>query len=188
MLLSSKLVFDTKNTGKDSIQISLDYIPAPLFEVTKLPGNCTIWQNHLVAWVDTLTETEATATLLSLYEWGNMPSANHTTYPDMAQQTANDYLEGDLSNWSIPTSDQAKRLKVLYATDMPQYRNLNELLRSLVGDVMVEKNGNDNARYLCDEDKKTFSLVPGTSISAGGTKAQYYHLRTMKVIRLAIKD
>ena len=39
--------------------------------------------------------------------------------------------------------------------------------------------GSENARYLCDEGRKTFSFVPSSTIAKAGTKAATYRLRLL---------
>lgn len=183
----------------DTIHINLDDPTNPpsasedtlltpdVIRIDALPSACSLWRDHLVAFIDSLSPNVTELTLLSLYDWGNLPSANHTTRLDEAINIASNYTELDLSNWRIPTTDQAKRLRDTYGSNLPAFEQLNALLRSIEASELQLQTGNDNARYLCDDGLKSFSFVSGTSISSAGTKATNYRLRLRHTLRVTTK-
>lgn len=187
---------DPAPSTADTIHINLDDPTNPpaasedslltpdVIHIDALPVACSLWRDHLVAFIDSLSPNVSELTLLSLYDWGNLPSANHTTRPDEVLQLAANYTELELSDWRIPTSAQAKRLRDTYGSNLPAHDSLNALLRSIEASEIQLQTGNVNARYLCDEGLKSFSFVSGTSISSAGTKVTNYRLRLLRTIRV----
>lgn len=177
---------DDPNTPPTSSEDSL--LTPDVIRIDALPSACSLWRDHLVAFIDSLSPNVTELTLLSLYDWGNLPSANHTTRPDEALQLTVNYTELDLSDWYIPTTAQAKRLRDTYGSNLPAHDSLNALLRSIEASEIQLQTGNDNARYLCDDGLKSFSFVSSTTISSAGTKATNYRLRLLRTIRVTTKQ
>ncbi len=178
---------DDPNTPPTASEDSL--LTPDVIRIDSLPSPCSLWRDHLVAFIDSLSPNVSELTLLSLYDWGDLPSANHTSRPDEALSIVSNYTELELnSGWRIPTTDQAKRLRDTYGSNLPAHDSINALLRSIEASEIVLKIGNDNARYLCDEGLRSFSFVSGTSISAAGTKATNYRLRLIRTLRVTTKQ
>lgn len=152
--------------------------------VDVLPTPCSIWQNHIVALVTSVSKrasassSEAIVTLISLYDWAELPSALNVDNPTLAPSIAQGYQEYDLNDWRIPTADEAKALKTAYS----QFADCPDLWDE-VGALPFDA----SARYLCAEGQKSFSFAPGTTISAAGTKATTYRLRLVKTLRFKQK-
>lgn len=186
------------STG-DTIHINLDDTNNPpassedslltpdVIRIDALPSACSLWRDHLVAFIDSLSPNVTELTLLSLYDWSNVASANHVDRSQEAAIMAQGYTELDLSDWRIPSTDQAKRLRDTYGSNLPAFEQLNALLRSIEASEIQLQTGNDNARYLCDDGLKSFSFVSGTTISSAGTKATNYRLRLLRTLRVTTK-
>lgn len=70
----------------------------------------------------------------------------------------------------------------------PSFESLNALLFTLEASELHLTDGATSVRYLCEDATRTFSFVPGTTISAAGTKATSYRLRLVKSLRLKLKQ
>lgn len=171
-----------------------DTLPSEVIIVSALPAPCSIWQNHIVALVTPVPEasasgsSEALITLISLYDWGDLPSALNEANPTFVCTIAQGYQEYDLSDWRIPTAAEAKALKAAYSAPVPEasasgLSGILNLLMQAEGLPLIL-----DARYLCEEGAKSFSFAPGTTISAAGTKATNYRLRLVKILRLKQKQ
>lgn len=167
-----------------------DTLPSGTIMVSAIPSPCSIWQNHIVALVTPVPEasasgsSEALVTLISLYDWGNLPSALNETNPSLATSIAQGYQEYDLSDWRIPTSAEVKALKAAYSAPVPEASasGLSDILT-----LLMQAEGLPlilDARYLCEEGTKSFSFAPGSTISTAGTKTTTYRLRLVKRLRL----
>lgn len=177
--------------------------PSETISVPALPTPCSIWQNHIVALVAPVSEAsasdcpEALITLISLYDWANLPSALNADNPTLATSIAQGYQEYDLTHWRIPTAAEAKALRAAYPAPAPGglpsapvpeesssgITGINALLMQAEGLLLIP-----DARYLCEEGTKSFSFAPGTTISAAGTKSTNYRLRLVKTLRLKQKQ
>lgn len=169
--------------------------PSETILVSALPAPCSIWQNHIVALVAPVSgasasdSPEAFITLISLYDWANLPSALNADNPTLATSIAQGYQEYDLTHWRIPTAAEAKALKATYpAATVPEESSsgitgINALLLQAEGIPLIP-----DARYLCEGATRSFSLAPGTTISTAGTKATNYRLRLVKTLRLKQKQ
>lgn len=144
--------------------------------------------SHIVVFKDdTSSETETYITLLSLNEWSGVCSANYDGGA-MAKGIADAYREGTVGGWRIPTEAEAKKLKEMFLSTKPNLSDalnaFNEKIKTAGGmplhvwDVM---NSYSPWRYLCEEGKKTFSMMNGTIISAGAKSTSTpYHLRLLR--------
>lgn len=116
---SEATVPEVSPSGEDS-PTSSDHTPPPseVITVATLPTPCSIWRDHVVALVtpieDTSRNSEALVTLISLYDWADLPSALNESSPTLATTIAQGYQEYDLANWRIPTMAEAKALKAAY--------------------------------------------------------------------------
>ena len=81
--------------------------------------------------------------------------------------------------WHIPSVEEAKRLRALYPGDSESFAILCSLLEAASLQPLLLYQGSENARYLCDEGRKTFSFVPSSTIAKAGTKAATYRLRLL---------
>lgn len=145
----------------DSIEISLNnYTPT----YPARPHNGDSYNEHFVAFSDSIAPDSARLTYLSHTEWTNLPSSNHATEGATALAIARNYRENEACVWYIPTTAEARRLRTTYGWFF-----------------------NQEARYLCDEGARSFSFAPGTNISTAGTKAKHYHLLLLCVVEIKVE-
>lgn len=166
-------VTDGFNTG------AADGGNATTYHVSKMPAQGSLWNGHIVAYVD-----GNDAILLSVKDWGQMTSALYEQDPTVAADIAKAYAEGDVTAWSIPTTDEARLLKSVWNTStVPE---LNAVIASADGDAIELYEGTGNARYLCDAASHTFSFVTGSSVMAAGKTVKTYRLRLVKRVRYIV--
>lgn len=197
---SEATVPEVSPSGEDSPTPS-DHIPPPseAIIVATLPTPGSIWRDHVVALTTPIDKTntpEALVTLISLYDWPEVPSALNESSPTVAATIAKGYQEYDFTNWRIPSAAEAKALKAAYTLphssspvlEGSAFESLNALLRTLEASELHLTEGATNARYLCEDATRTFSFAPNTTISTAGTKATNYRLRLVKNLRLKQKQ
>lgn len=121
--------------------------------------------------------------LVSLYEWDLY--ANNTTE---IERTTNNYREGDLTGWRIPTKIEAEKMRERYKCSSTmldfsdELNNLNEKIKSHGGKILrpwEKKSSLPPYRYLCENAYYSFSLKSTSQISGAGAKT-LYHLRLVK--------
>lgn len=155
------------------------------YVVNSIPKVGTIWNNHFVATVLDATTSEAELILLSTTEWDGVTSATHAETPHMAANFAASYTEDGMTNWSIPTRDEAKLMRTAIGLD--KLESINAVLKANnIPQLNVgESDKGESIRYLCDD--ATFTYVwDGTSISKSGTK-RTYNLRLIKRVKVVTK-
>lgn len=149
-------------------------------EVASLPSMGGVWDGHVVAYIE-----GNDALLISTQEWANLTSALYEDDPLVAKNIKNAYVEGRLSGWTIPTTEQARLLKTQW--NSATYAELNSSLQA-VGGAPIMTNINDKAvRYLCNDARSTFSFASNSSIIAAGTKVDTYRLRLVKTVHFKVK-
>ena len=167
----------------DTIPIELDYsdslITPGMPMVARWPLQYEIFDSHFVIFIDSLSPRVAELTLLSLKDWSKIYSSLSEEHPTQATDTAARYIEFGLVGWSIPSETLARRMK----SDIDP-EAINAKLAAVYADEFHIKDGSSNARYLCEEATKTFSLAESTKITTAGAKTKY-HLRLVKTQRVA---
>ena len=147
---------------------------------TPYPYAGTIWNGHVVALCDSKDEHHVELTLFSIGEWTNVASAKSEENPTQAKSIADSYVEGDITEWTIPTKDQAKAIKALY--DAGSNPSLSSLLEQVNGGyVGYWETTGDNTRYLCEDATYTYNFKQFNSVSSAG-KNTLYRLRLVKTI------
>lgn len=140
-----------------------------------------LWQNHIVAHVSELNETQWIVYLLSRDEKTEVPSAlSEDDDPETALRYAEGYVEDELSDWTIPTTAEAKMLQESLGGSV--LWSLNEALtqEGLPPFLDYEPNSStEKARYLCDAGEKSFSMAGTTAPAKAGVKKKY-RLRLVK--------
>ena len=136
---------------------------------------CYVWDGHVVAGESRSADGKVGRILLSLYEWCDMPSTNHTEDGTLVRVVAEGYQEMELNGWDVPSVEDAKYLRETYCEGSEAWNRLN---RMLMDNEAIAVGG--NVRYLCDEGRKSFSFTSGTSISNAGSKSRSYRLRLVK--------
>jgi hypothetical protein len=103
----------------------------------------------------------------------------------MAANFAASYTEDGMTNWSIPTRDEAKLMRTAIGLD--KLESINAVLKANnIPQLNVgESDKGESIRYLCDD--ATFTYVwDGTSISKIGAK-RTYNLRLTKRVKVVTK-
>lgn len=152
----------------------------------------SLWDGHIVVLADKVSADEGYIWLLSCNEWEDIVSANNESDPTEATEIAHRYQEGGnlsgrISQWTIPSRDEANLLRNRYAGTNAS--TLNDLLASVhCPEWSLTDGSGNNVRYLCNDAQHTFTLANSTSsITKAGTKATY-HLRLLKKLRIKIKE
>lgn len=143
---------------------------------------CSIYQGHLVVFVDTAAEDAILLTFISLSDWDKVHSANSSS-PSF-DTLINNYSEQDLAEWHIPTESEARRLKTCYNDSDSSLIRLNTLLRTLNSDTIALRKGSQYARYLCQEATKSFSFHTPSNVTNAGASTTY-HLRLLHTMMIS---
>lgn len=146
-----------------------------------------LWQNHIVAYVEDLNDTEWSVYLLSREEAEEMPSAwSENDDPTKALAYAAAYTEDNLSGWTIPSKEEAQMLQQSLGGE--NLIRLNTVLTQEGLPLFLDYEPGSNpekepekARYLCDNAEKSFSMAEKNSPTKGGPKKKY-RLRLIKEI------
>lgn len=165
-------------------------------EVVEVPSGLQpggLWDGHVIALVNPVSETESELTLLSLQEWEDVVSAKNASTPNQAKEIAEAYREDGLGGWTIPTKDQAKALKELYdGADVSagnKYDVINNTFSSLGKESVkyfYSYMTGDNSRYLCEDATYTYHFGKTVSVTQAGATVKY-RLRLVKTIRAKIQ-
>ena len=143
----------------------------------------TLWQNHIVASVTELNETQWSVYLLSREEKEEVPSAlSADDNPNAAMEYAASYVEDGISGWSVPTTAEAQMLQQCLGGET--LIGLNEILTQEGLSPFLDYepgSSTEKARYLCDAAKKSFSMAGNTAPSKAGEKKKY-RLRLVKEV------
>ena len=143
----------------------------------------TLWQNHIVASVTELNETQWSVYLLSREEKEEVPSAlSVDDNPNAAMEYAASYVEDGISGWSVPTTAEAQMLQQCLGGET--LIDLNETLTQEGLSPFLDYepgSSTEKARYLCDGAKKSFSMAGNTAPSKAGEKKKY-RLRLVKEV------
>lgn len=154
-------------------------------KVTSFPAPGSLWNGHLVAYLYSKSDADkplaesalaqaesAEVLLLSLDEWTKIGSAINKTNPNEASEIASNYSEGDVVNWSMPSSAEAKILKSLYSDE--SISTLNDVISVNGGKPVVPFDSKgENIRYLCDQGNSTFAWKSSSSITKAGATVTY---------------
>lgn len=158
----------------------------PEYEVSTIPFSNSVWNGHVVVKTAYTSNTEADLTLISLNEWSGLTSAYHATKPNDAANAAMNYSEAGLTDWHIPSKEEASYLKSIYSGD--QLSALSNMLESAGGvPVMDEDDSGTNIRYLCENATQTFVFKAGSSLSKAGATVSSYRLRLLKTVHVKEK-
>ena len=155
--------------------------------VAAIPEAGQIWNGHFVAAVVDATESNAELLLLSATEWTNVTSSLHAETPSMATDLISAYSEGELTDWSIPTQDEA--VKLIQSIGTSKLTAANATLKS--NNMSIISTGEDAAgnptRYLCDDAGYAFTWEQLSKASRCGT-SRTYNLRAVKRIKVVTND
>lgn len=151
-------------------------------EPSGAPEVGSLWQNHIVAYVSELNESQWSVYLLSREEKTEVPSGLSEKESDFAVNYAQNYVEDGISGWTIPTTAEVNMLLESFGGDALMDLNMMLTQEGLPPFLDYEPNSStEKARYLCDEGLKSFSLASNSKIwNVSGTKK--YRLRLVKEI------
>lgn len=155
-----------------------------VIRVDAFPDAGTLWQGHFVAAIET-ENAVADVTFLSLKEWHDVAAKNNKE--NEAMTMIDGYEEDGISDWAIPTSDEAKAMKK--ALDV-RLGTINETLTKLGGDTLaIGKDENkEDVRYLCEDGTKTFSWdLLKNNVTVAGTQRTYY-LRAIRKVTMRLAN
>lgn len=169
-------------------------------KVGSYPSAGTMWNGHLVAYVysddgtgklltnsaEIERQSSVNVLLLSLKEWENVSaSVEKSSKPDEAFDIANQYVEDDLTGWTIPTKFEATYLRSLYYyNDENTLADINSVLTNNAGTSIIAQDGKgENKRFLCEDATYTYAWKSGSSFTKAGYSVTY-SLRLVKTVRL----
>lgn len=156
----------------------------PTTTITGLPAPGSIWQGkHIVGLLENVTEQGADLLLISLQKWDGLPSANHEGASTFVTDIATQYVEQGVSNWTIPTKEEAKALAKAY--NGASLEKLNATIKQLGGTEIYDQIERGYEKYLCADARSTFSFKANTSIGTAGKTAYNYYLLLVKRVHVA---
>lgn len=164
------------------------------YPVDRIPAVYDSWNGHVVVGVldqngepmDDSNAASATLLLISKSDWGGLTSALYAAEPSVAQDIADAYVEDGLSDWRIPTEQEAILLHKaynVYATETSVQTLLESALSAAGADPIVLAEKGEKVRYLCEKAEKTYSYYVASILTAG-TKVKTYHLRLVRSVKV----
>lgn len=140
--------------------------------VSEIPSHRTIWNGHYVAVKSNADNISAELLLMSLKEWSVLPVN--------AVSTVEEYTEGNLGNWHIPTEDELSSLSILGNVNIVE--SVNSTLAEVNGDGLTT-----NGLYLCNEAKQYLSIGSVAPTSFNVDSNMQYRLRLVKAIKVKLQ-
>lgn len=157
------------------------------FKVSSIPAQGSVWDGHLVAWLNEADGSGgADALLLSVTEWSSLTSALYESDATVAQRLVDGYVENGLSGWSIPSNDEVRNLRAVWSSE--NIGSLNSALATISGSTAVSVTDEEgkNVRYLCEGATYSYGWAKGSSILAAGKTVKTYRLRAVKKVRFVV--
>lgn len=149
--------------------------PNDSFTVEQIPEEESIWKDCLVLEVTpTNQENEADILLMGIDNATNNEGKEKMLVAD-AFAAIDTYSSPSISDWRIPTKEEAQLLKSRYNSNLT---NINQILSDVGGTELVV----ESPRYLCNDAMNSFNFKSGT-ISLIGKKTLYY-LRPVKTVHV----
>jgi hypothetical protein len=144
-------------------------------DMTNVPEIGTIWNDMIVADIGEADETGVELLLMSLDEW----DATTSGVADVAEG----YSVNGISEWRLPTHDEAAVLRTRFSGD--SRLELNDLIEEY-DSSLYGLDGEE--RYLCTKNELyySFKFVAGTTTTKAGEIRAYY-VRLVKTYRMSIK-
>lgn len=159
---------NTSDDPEDGSGNNQDTPGSDTFYVNELPEADNIWGYFYVWKVETVSETEIIATLISPDQWFLLAGE--------ALPTLADYAPDGITGWRTFTSEEAKEFKNNFINDLAE---LNEFLTD---NNMLPFYAFGEERYLCNNCQSTFGFL-SDRITKAGEKTKYY-LRGIKTVRI----
>ena len=134
-------------------------------DASKLPEIGSIWNGTIVADIIDSDESGADVLLMSLDEWDATVSE--------VKDAAFDYTVNGISDWRLPTHEEAATLRNKFSGDSRV--ELNERIAEYDSELYGLANG-EKERYLCLKNGElySFQFIGGTSTTLAGDKRSYY--------------
>lgn len=145
------------------------------FTVDDFPEEESIWKDCFVLKVTEDENGKAADVLLMGINNATNTAGKEKMLATDATEAIKNYSVPGLSNWRIPSTEEAKFLKGRYNENLG---DINETLLDTGGTGLVL----EKTRYLCNNGNSTFDFKSNT-ISKAGDKTDYY-LRPVKTIRM----
>lgn len=161
-----------------------------IIEVDEIPSAPSVWEGHIVANVDKETDDDGCVSVMlaSWVDYGNLTSASNTDTPTEAFDLEKGYSEGNITNWNIPTAEQASLLRAAYVGKPDEFDIVIE--ESMAAPFVLTDDKGNNVRYLCENAEKTYSMKSGSSynsIKDAGATVKTYRLRLVRMLRMRKK-
>ena len=134
-------------------------------DVSELPEIGSIWNGTIVADIIDSDESGADVLLMSLDEWDATVSE--------VKDAAFDYTVNGISDWRLPTHEEAATLRNRFSGDSRV--ELNERIAEYDSELYGLANG-EKERYLCLKNGElySFQFIAGTGTTVAGEKRSYY--------------
>lgn len=162
---SEEVEFDFGSTGQSDPEVE-ESVSSDIPEVG------SFWKGTLVVDIGETNDSGTELLLMSLDEWSAVVS--------QVEEVTEGYSVGEITEWRLPTYEEAQLLKELYSDD--DRVALNERIQAYDEKLL----GLDaEERYLCDKAGEfySFAFSEGTKISKAGEKKTYY-VRLVKSYRI----
>lgn len=164
---------DKPDDGKDDNDEEKDL--SDIFTVDQFPEEESIWNDCIVLKVsENNSGDEADVLLMGIDNATNNMGKDKILIADAIIALGN-YNKSGISNWRIPTEEEAQLLKSRYNSNLG---TINQLLSNVSGTLLVL----ESPRYLCNNAELSFNFKSG-SISPTGNKT-FYYLRPVKTVHL----
>ena len=141
-----------------------------------------VWNGHVVALVQNVVGNEADFVLISRAQWDPVPSAYAETAAQEAAEYAVSYKEGELTDWRIPTREEAVALSAYWRGE--KLNTINATLRELHESEIYDKVEGRSVAYICDEARSVFSFVENGRVRKAGKSVSTYLLRLVKTVHV----
>lgn len=147
-------------------------------DLTGVPEVGTIWNDMIVVGMGEADETGMDLLLMTVDEW-------EVTVAQAASVPVG-YSVNGISDWRIPTHDEAAELRTRFSASKRE--ELNEVIAEY-DETKYGLASGDSERYLCLKDGTyySFRFVSGTSTTKAGEKRSYY-LRLVKTYRFELNE
>lgn len=147
-------------------------------------GSTTVETNEHVAVLSDNELGEGKVLYMSLMEW-TLPTLSKGGKEE-AERIAAEYREGDMTDWHIPTYDEASLMKGQYdvvGDNADAITALNERLETAGGCAFYNKQPNgDSKRYVCDGCNYTYNFLGSRKKPIEAGQMTKYYLRLVKTV------
>lgn len=146
----------------------------PEIDMSKVPEVGSIWNGTIVADIGEADDSGVDLLLMSLDEWDATTS--------QVDDVVNGYSVNGISDWRLPTHDEAAVLRVRFSGDARL--DLNDLIAEY-DEALYGLDGEE--RYLCTKSELyySFKFLAGTTTTKAGEVRSYY-VRLVKTFRFDI--